>query len=78
MTPGHPEWQDYEYARQGACSLFLAVVLLTGQRREHVTERRIVSDCAEQLRILVEEEYPDVEKVMLVTNNPNTHAPAAL
>jgi hypothetical protein len=78
MTPGHPQRQDYEYARQGVCNLFLAVEPLTGRRRVHVTERRTASDFAEELRILVEEDYPDVEKVVLVTDNLNTHTPAAL
>ena len=78
MTPGQPLRQDYEYARHGVCNLFLAVEPLSGRRRVHVTQRRTASDFAEELRILVEEAYPDVEKVVLVTDNLNTHTPAAL
>lgn len=78
MTPGQPERQDYEYARQGVCNLFLAVEPLTGKRTVHVTERRTALDFAEELRILVEESYPDAERIVLVTDNLNTHTPACL
>lgn len=78
MAPGQPERQDYEYARQGVCNLFMAVEPLTGYRTVRVTERRTASDFAEELRILVEERYPNAEKIVLVTDNLNTHNTAAL
>ena len=78
MTPGQPERQDYEYARHGVCNLFLAVEPLAGQRTVHVTERRTLQDFAEELRILTEESYPDAERIVLVTDNLNTHTPACL
>ena len=43
-----------------------------------VTDRRTALDFAEQLRILVEEDYPDVELIVLVTDNLNTHTAACL
>lgn len=78
MKPGQDKRQDYEYARQGVCNLFLAVEPLQGRRRVRVTERRTACDFAEQLRLLVEEEYPDAEVIVLVTDNLNTHTPACL
>lgn len=78
ITPGHAQRQDYEYARQGVCNLFLAVEPLTGKRTVRVTERRTALDFADELRILVEERYPDAERVVLVTDNLNTHTPACL
>jgi len=78
MKPSQTKRQDYEYARQGVCNLFLAVEPLQGRRRVRVTERRTACDFAEQLRLLVEEEYPDAELVILVTDNLNTHTPACL
>lgn len=78
MAPGQPERQDYEYARAGVCNLFMAVEPLTGRRTVRVTERRTALDFAEELRILVEEQYPDAEKIVLVTDNLNTHKPACL
>lgn len=76
--PGRPEYQDYEYARHGVCNLFMAVEPLQGRRKVRVTDRRTAQDFAEQLRVLVEEDYPDVEIIVLVTDNLNTHTPACL
>jgi hypothetical protein len=76
--PGQPERLDYEYARHGVCNLFLAIEPLAGRRRVRVTERRTAQDFAEQLRVLVDDEYPEVERLVLVTDNLNTHTPACL
>jgi hypothetical protein len=73
-----PERQDYEYARHGVCNLFMAVEPLRGRRRVRVTDRRTAQDFAEQLRILVEEDYADADRIVLVTDNLNTHTPACL
>jgi hypothetical protein len=78
LQPGRPQRQDYEYVRQGVCNLFLAVEPLQGWRRVRVTERRTAFEFAEQLRLLVEEDYPAAERVVLVTDNLNTHTPACL
>ena len=78
MEPGRPQRQDYEYARQGVCNLFMAVEPLQGRRMVRVTDRRTAQDFAEQLRVLVEEQYRDAEVVVLVTDNLNTHTPACL
>jgi hypothetical protein len=78
MRPGRPPRQDYEYARQGVCNLFLSVEPLRGQRRVRVTDRRTADDFAEQLRLLVDEDYPEAEAFVLVTDNLNTHTPACL
>jgi hypothetical protein len=51
---------------------------LAGWRRVAVTERKTAVDWAEQIRILLEEDYPDVEYVRLVCDNLNTHKPASL
>ncbi len=78
LGPGQPERQDYEYARHGVCNLFMAVEPLSGHRRVRVTERRTAQEFAEQLRILVEEDYQDADVVVLITDNLNTHTPACL
>jgi hypothetical protein len=78
LEPGQPERQDYEYARHGVSNLFLAVEPLQGRRRVRVTERRTGQDFAEQLRVLVEEDYPQAEVIVLVTDNLNTHTLACL
>ncbi len=78
LSPGQPVRLDYEYERQGSCNLFLALAPLLGWRRVRVTEHRTADDFAEQLRLLVEDDFPDAEKIVLVTDNLNTHTPACL
>jgi hypothetical protein len=78
MAPGQPERQDYEYARHGVGNLFMVVEPLRGYRKVRVTDRRTAQDFAEQLRVLVEEDYPDADMIVLITDNLNTHTPACL
>lgn len=78
MKSGYAKRQDYAYARQGVSNLFLAIEPLCGQRRVRVTDRRTALDFAEQLRLLVDEDYPAAEVIVLVTDNLNTHTPACL
>jgi hypothetical protein len=76
--PGQPERFDYEYVRKGVCNLFMFFEPLTGQRRVKVTERRTRHDWAECIRELVDEQYPEAEKIVLVMDNLNTHSPGSL
>ena len=78
MEPGKPERFDYEYVRNGTCNLFMFNAPLTGWRRAEVTERRTKKDWAEQIRRLVEEDFPNAEKIVLVMDNLNTHRPSSL
>ena len=43
-----------------------------------VTERRTRTDWARVVRKLVDEDYPDKERIVLVMDNLNTHHPASL
>ena len=78
LEPGQPHRQDYEYERHGVCNLFLSIEPLSGRRKVRVTDRRTAQDFAEQLRVLVDEDYPDADMVVLVVDNLNTHGPACL
>jgi hypothetical protein len=78
LERGQAERQDYEYTRHGVCNLFMAVEPLCGRRKVRVTDRRTAQDLAEQLRILVDEDYQDADAIVLVTDNLNTHTPACL
>jgi hypothetical protein len=78
VEPRRERRQDYEYVRNGTGNLFLLLEPLRGWRRVQITHRRTASDFAEQLRLLVEEVYPDAETVVLVTDNLNTHSIACL
>lgn len=70
--------QDDEYARNGTANLFLSVEALAGKRRVRVTERRTAWDFAEELKHLSDDDYPDAQIIVLVTDNLNTHSPACL
>ena len=50
---------------------------LEGWRRVEVTERRTRTDWAQVVRQLVDEDYPDKERIVLVMDNLNTHHPAS-
>ena len=76
--PGQPERVDYEYVRNGTANLFLAFQPLIGWRDVIVTERRTAVDLAEVLLWLVEDVHAEAEKIVLVTDNLNTHTPACL
>jgi hypothetical protein len=76
--PGRPARVDYEYVRNGVATLFMIFMPLLAFRSVWVTERRTAVDFAEVLRWLVEDVYPDADKVVLVCDNLNTHKAASL
>ena len=73
MKPGSPEKYDYEYVRNGTANIFMAVEFKAGKRVTQVTKRRTMVDFAQFVKMLVDEEYPDVENIRLVMDNLNTH-----
>jgi hypothetical protein len=77
-APGHVERYDVEYERRGVAEVFLFTEPLAGWRRTAVTEHRRRVDWARQVRHLLDEDYPDAEKVVLVMDNLNTHSTASL
>jgi len=74
-APGQPERFDYEYVRNGTANLFMVSEPLLGWRHVEVTERRTAKDFAEVLRWLAEELHAEARRVVLVTDNLNTHTP---
>jgi hypothetical protein len=78
VEPAHPQRLDYEYKRNGTANIFMTVEPLVGKRRLCVTDRRTHQDVAEILRRLSDEDYPEADIVVLVTDNLNTHSPACL
>ena len=76
--PGAAMAYDYEYRRNGVSNLFMLFAPLEGWRRVEVTERRTRTDWAEVVRKLVDQDYPDKERIVLVMDNLNTHHPASL
>ena len=76
--PGKPERFDTEYERNGTCNIFMFFEPLAGKRFVDITSRRTALDWAEEIRILVDERYPDAPKIRLVMDNLNTHCGASL
>lgn len=76
--PGTAQVYDYEYERNGVSNLFMLFAPLQGWRRVEVTDRRTKVDWAHTLKKLVDEDYPDKERIVLVMDNLNTHHPASL
>ena len=63
---------DPEYVRVGTCSIFIFTEPLAGWRHAQALPRRTKKDWAGLIRWLLEEQYPDAEKVVLVMDNLNT------
>jgi DDE superfamily endonuclease len=78
LAPGQVQCYDYEYVRNGVANLFLFVEPLRGWRHVAVTERRTGRDWATAMRWLLDEVYPDAERVVVVLDNLNTHVGGSL
>jgi transposase len=78
MEPGRPERRDYEYERDGVVNVFLFCEPLQAKRWVDVTDRRTKVDWAKQIKELVDQRYPEAERIVLVMDNLNTHTPASL
>jgi hypothetical protein len=73
MENGKPERIDYEYKRNGTCSIFIFTEPLAGWRYAEASPQRTKKDWAHWIKWLLDEQYPEVEKVVLVMDNLNTH-----
>jgi hypothetical protein len=78
MQPGSVEKVDSEYKREGTCSIFIFTEPLGGWRYAEALPRRTKVDWANQVKRLLDEEYPKAEKVVLVMDNLNTHTVSSL
>jgi hypothetical protein len=74
---GRPQRRDHEYERRGMAHLFVAFEPLRGWRSAQVCERRRGREFAYFVRQLVEEIYPEAEKIRLVVDNLNIHSAAS-
>jgi len=74
----HIRKYDCEYERKGAGSIFMFTEPLGCWRHTLAFERRTRKEWAEQIKWLLDEQYPDAKKVVLVMDNLNTHEIASL
>ena len=76
--PGQPEKVDSEYVRKGVVDVFMICEPLAGKRDTVVTQTRTALDFAHVLQYASDTLYPRAEKIVLVTDNLNTHSAASL
>ena len=76
--PGKTEKVDSEYVRNGVADVFMIFEPLAGKRETVVTKTRTAVDFANILQYTADVLYPHTEKIVLVTDNLNTHTTASL
>lgn len=76
-TNKHPRRVDYEYERAGTASIFMFCEPLFGWRRVSVRDRRTKVDWAQEVEELLRTRYASAAKVILVSDNLNTHTKGA-
>jgi hypothetical protein len=72
-TQNRPRRVDYEYERAGTASIFMFCEALSGWRQVAVREHRTKIDWAMEVEELLRTRYASAEKVILVSDNLNTH-----
>jgi DDE superfamily endonuclease len=78
-APGQPARVDYEYVREGVCTVWMFVEPLAGWRDVSVTTTKTAVDWAQQVKRLVDDpRYAEAERITLVCDNLNTHTLASL
>jgi DDE superfamily endonuclease len=76
-TKKHPRRVDYEYERAGTASIFMFCEPLGGWRQVSVRNQRAKVDWAQEVECLLRTRYRKASKVILVSDNLNTHTPGA-
>ncbi len=78
MQPGRDQRQDDKYVRHGVRSLLMFYDPIAGWRRVGCRESRTRVDWANEVKRLLDQDYPQAELVTLVSDNLNTHDLASL
>jgi len=78
VGPGQPRKYDHEYRRNGTAVNFMFTEPLAGWRKVDIRQSKTMIDWAQETRALLEVDYPQAEKVILICDNLNTHKIASL
>ena len=78
MQPGADTKEDYHYTREGVQSLFMFLDANRGWRRVSCRDSRTGEDWAEEIKHLLDVDYPDTPKIRLLSDNLNTHTITSL
>ena len=71
--PGKPQKMDYEYRRKGVVNIFMTFEPLQAKRQVTINRNRTRIDFAHCIKKIVDIDYPEAEKIVLVMDNLNTH-----
>lgn len=71
--PGAVARTDYTYRRGGTYNLFMMSEPLIGWRHVEVTKKRTKVEFVEQMRQLVDVDYPNAERIRVVLDSFSTH-----
>ena len=78
LQRGRPTREDYHYERRGTQAIFMFFNPIKGQRRVSCRDSRTRVDWAEEVKRLLDEDYPRARRIKLVCDNLNTHNKASL
>ncbi len=78
VAPGVAARHDPEYARGGIAQLFVVTEPLRGWRHVTVGARRTRLDFAACIKDLIDQQYPEAERIVLVMDQLNIHTTASL
>lgn len=71
--PGKPAKEDYHYKKNGIVNIFMFAEPLAGNRYVELFDTKTGLDFAEAMRMLVEDFYPNADKIILVLDNLRSH-----
>lgn len=77
LLPGSPEKIDYQYERCGTASIFMFCEPLGGWRHTVALPTRKKGDFALLMREVSDYYYADADKIILISDNLNTHTPSS-
>lgn len=73
MLPGQVQRYDYEYRRNGTAVNFMFTEPLASWRKVNVRETKTMIDWAHEIGMLLDVDYPNAVKVIVICDNLNTH-----
>jgi len=77
VTVDHVEYYDSEFERNATANIFMLFNPIEGKSRVDISNNHIAKDWAQQIKQLVDVDYPEV-KITLVMDNLYTHVEASL
>jgi transposase len=70
--------QDYEYSREGVAQIYMIIEALAGRREVHIEDDHSSQTYAKIIAHIVEQMYPDAQRITIVEDNLSAHKLAAL